>query len=378
MIEISYNAIEFWFCILFIVACGIQILFYLFFYMRISIIKRKKRTAIQEDPVSVIICARNEEENLKKFLPAFLEQKYSNYEVIVVNDSSEDDSEFVLNDFAKKYSHLRISTIKKDAKFSHGKKLAITIGIKAAKYEKMLFCDADCVPQSDQWLRLMQQSFRDKKEIILGYGGYQQQSGFLDKLIRYDTYSIAVNYMSFAHAGIPYMGVGRNLAYTKNIYEQSSKFSAHYHIKSGDDDLFVSEVGTGENTDIVLDPDSFTRSKQVASFQKWKFQKRRHLTTSNRYKFIHKLLLFLEPFSRELFYLCSIIYCITLPKTMFIAVLTLIGCRMFFFMLATILNCRRFREKDLWLYALIFDIYLPIQIGFLHIKNKFKPINNLW
>ena len=219
MIEISYNAIEFWFCILFIVACGIQILFYLFFYMRISIIKRKKRTAIQEDPVSVIICARNEEENLKKFLPAFLEQKYSNYEVIVVNDSSEDDSEFVLNDFAKKYSHLRISTIKKDAKFSHGKKLAITIGIKAAKYEKMLFCDADCVPQSDQWLRLMQQSFRDKKEIILGYGGYQQQSGFLDKLIRYDTYSIAVNYMSFAHAGIPYMGVGRNLAYTKNIYE---------------------------------------------------------------------------------------------------------------------------------------------------------------
>lgn len=380
MIEISYSDIEFWFCITFIVAAGIQILFYLFFYSRISIIKRKPLPKIQEEPVSVIICAKNEEENLKNFLPLILKQKYSQYEVIVVNDCSEDDSEFVLNDFLEKYPNkLRVTTIKKDHKFTHGKKLAVTIGIKAAKYEKMLFIDADCYPESDQWIHQMMQQFRDKTEIVLGYGGYIPKPGLLDKLVRYDTYSIAVNYMSFAHAGLPYMGVGRNLSYTKNIYEQSSKFSTHYHIKSGDDDLFVSEVGNRENTSVILAQESFTRSEQISSFRNWKFQKMRHLTTSPHYKFLYKFLLFWEPFSRELFYLCTLIYCITLPKTLFLPIGILFGCRMVFFFLFSILNARRLQEKDIWLYALLFDIYLPIQIGLLHIRNKVRPLKkNQW
>ncbi|MBP5723045.1 MAG: glycosyltransferase [Bacteroidales bacterium] len=380
MIEISYSAIEFWFCIVFIAVAGIQILYYLFFYLRICIVKRKPLQVIEEEPVSVIICAKNEEENLRKFLPSILNQTYKTYEVIVVNDCSEDDSEFVLNDFLEKYPNkLRVSTIKKDRKFSHGKKLAITIGIKAAKYDKILFTDADCKPQSDKWIHAMQQQFRDKTEIVLGYGGYIQKTGLLDKLVRYDTYSIAVNYMSFAHAGLPYMGVGRNLAYTKNIYNESSKFTTHYHISSGDDDLFVSEVGRKENTSIVLSQESFTRSEQVSSFKYWKYQKMRHLTTSPHYKFIYKFLLCLEPFSREMFYLCAIVYCITLPEIFFLPIVILFGCRMFLFLLLSILNTRRLQEKDLWIYALPFDIYLPIQIGLLHLRNRIHPLKkNQW
>ncbi len=380
MIEISYSDIEFWFCITFIVVTGIQILFYLLFYLRISIVKRKPLETIPEEPVSVIICAKNEEENLKKFLPIILNQKYSKYEVIVVNDCSEDDSEFVLNDFLAKYPNkLKVSTIKIDNKFSHGKKLAITIGIKAAQYEKMLFIDADCYPQSEQWIHLMTQEFRNKTEIVLGYGGYIPKPGFLDKLVRYDTYSIAVNYMSFAHAGLPYMGVGRNLAYTKNIYEQSSKFSTHYHIKSGDDDLFVSEVGNRENTSIVLFPDCFTRSEQISSFRNWKFQKMRHLTTAPHYKFLYKFLLFLEPFTREMFYLCTILYCITMPNMLFLPIGILFVCRMLLFLLLSILNTHRLQEKDLWIYSILFDIYLPIQIGLLHLRNKIHPLKkNQW
>ncbi|MBO4777082.1 MAG: glycosyltransferase [Bacteroidales bacterium] len=378
MIEISYEAIKFWFCIFLIVVTSIQILFYLFFYIRICCVKRKETKTTSEEPVSVIICARNEEENLKQFLPLILEQKYPKYEVIVVNDSSEDDSEYVLKDFLEKYPHLRVSTIKKDEKFSHGKKLAITVGIKAAKYDKMLFIDADCYPQSDQWIRLMQQEFCDKHEIVLGYGGYIRKPGFLDKLIRYDTYSIAVNYLSFAHAGLPYMGVGRNLAYTKNVYDHSSKFSTHYHIKSGDDDLFVSEVGNRNNTSICLNPNSFTRSEQVSSFRNWKFQKRRHLTTSPRYKFIHKLLLCLEPFTREMFYLCTIIWCILQLEMMFLPIVILIASRMFIFLLLSILNARRLQEKNIWPYAILFDIFLPIEIAYLHILNKVKPLKSIW
>ena len=362
------------------VMAGIQIVFYLFFYLRICLVKRKPLQPIQEEPVSVIVCAKNEEENLRKFLPLILNQKYSTYEVIVVNDCSEDDSEFVLNDFVEKYpDKLRVSTIKKDRKFTHGKKLAITIGIKAAKYDKMLFIDADCKPQSDQWIRCMQQQFRNKTEIVLGYGGYTPKPGMLDKLVRYDTYSIAVNYLSFAHAGLPYMGVGRNLAYTKNIYNESSKFTNHYHLSSGDDDLFVSEVGRKDNTSIILSPESFTRSEQISSFRNWKFQKMRHLTTSPHYKFIYKFLLLIEPFSRELFYICAIIFGFTLPETFQLPIIILFGSRMFLFLLLSILNSHRLQEKDLWIYALPFDIYLPIQIGLLHLRNKIHPLKkNQW
>ncbi len=378
MIEISYSSISLGFCTIFIVAASIQIIYYLFFYLRISLIKRKPVPHISEEPVSIIICAKDEEENLRKFLPRILEQKYPNYEVIVVNDCSEDDSEFVLNDFLTKYPHLHVTTIKKDERFSHGKKLAIAIGIKAAHYEKMLFIDADCYPESDRWIYTMQQQFQNKTEIVLGYGGYIPEKGFLDKLIRYDTVSVAVNYMAFAHAGLPYMGVGRNLAYTKNIYNKSSKFSKHYYIKSGDDDLFVSEVGNRENTAVTLNPESFTRSTQVSSFLTWKYQKRRHLTTSPNYKFTHKLLLGLEPLSREIFYLCTILYCIFLPKPLMIPIIILFSCRMILFFLTTILNIRRFKESDLWEFALLFDIYMPIQIGLLHIQNRLHPFRNRW
>lgn len=378
MIELSYSDIEFWFSIVFIVAASIQILYYLFFYIRISIVQRKKVPQVPTEPLSVIICARNEEEHLREFLPKILEQKYPEYEVIVVNDSSEDDSEYVLRDFQEKYSHLRVSTIKKDDKFSHGKKLAVTIGIKAAKYEKMLFIDADCCPKSDRWIYSMQQQFRGNTAIVLGYGAYTPKQGFLDKLVRYDTYFIAVNYMSFAHAGLPYMGVGRNLAYTKDVYNQSSKFTTHYHIASGDDDLFVSEVGTRTNTTINLSSESFTYSDQVQSFKNWKFQKRRHLTTSPNYHFIHKLLLFMEPFSREVFYLCLILFCIFMPKILFLPIVILIAVRMFLFLLFTILNTLRLKEKKLWLYAVLFDIYLPVQIALLQIRNKIQPLYNRW
>lgn len=378
MVEISYDSISFWFCIVFIVAASIQIFFYVFFYLRICIVKRKPATPIEKAPVSVIICAKNEQENLKKFLPLILEQNYPKFEVIVVNDSSEDDSEYVLRDFEAKYPHLHVSTIKKDNKFSHGKKLAITVGIKAAQYERLLFTDADCYPQSKNWILEMQQEFRNKKEIVLAYGGYIPKSGLLDKMVRYDTFSIAVNYMSFAHAGLPYMGVGRNLGYTKNVYNQSSKFSKNYHILSGDDDLFVSEVGNKENTAIVLNPESFTRSEQVSSFRNWKFQKRRHLTTSPHYTFLSKFLLFLEPFSRELFYLCAIIYSITQPQHFFLPIIILVLCRMLIFFILTLLNMKRLEEKKLFGFALLFDIYLPIQIGLLHIQNKIHPFKNRW
>ncbi len=218
-------------------------------------------SGIKRSPVSVVICAKNEEENLKANLPLILEQDYPLYEVIVVNDASTDNSMNVLMDLQQKYSHLRTSSIKENVHIRKGKKLALTLGLKAAKYDWVLLTDADCSVTGNKWLATMQRNFRKEAGIVLGYGGYRRNKGLLNMVIRYDTFFIALQYMGFALAGFPYMGVGRNLAYRKELFFRNKGFATHYELASGDDDLFVNEVARRDGTRIEIRSESHTRSE---------------------------------------------------------------------------------------------------------------------
>ncbi|MGZ4038382.1 MAG: glycosyltransferase, partial [Bacteroidia bacterium] len=226
-------------------------------------------------PVSVIICARNEDENLTEYLPKVLTQDYPEFEVLVVNDCSWDNTETVIDEFAKIFPNLKKVNIKEDAYYKHGKKFAVMVGIKGAKYENLVFTDADCVPVSDQWLKEMASGFSGTKEIVLGYGAYTKQPGFLNTLIRFDTFTIALQYLTAAIKGKAYMGVGRNLGYKKSLFFKHKGFSSHYHITSGDDDLFVNEAATPDNTNVCLSHDAITYSKAKTSFADWRRQKQR-------------------------------------------------------------------------------------------------------
>ncbi|HLW39046.1 MAG TPA: glycosyltransferase, partial [Brumimicrobium sp.] len=234
----------------------IQLFWLFFFYSRIAFHKEKKPST-SSLPISIIISARNEEDNLAEFLPYILEQDYPNFEVIVVNHQSTDGTEYILKAFQETHSHLRVITLERDKHLAFGKKLPLTVGIKGAKHNHLLLTDADCMPTSNQWLKIMASKFSDKKEIVLGYAPLRKTKGFLNKLIRFDTAFIALNYLSFAKAGTPYMGVGRNLAYTKDLFLKNKGFKSHYSIQSGDDDLFIQEVAKKKNYTISLSPDSF-------------------------------------------------------------------------------------------------------------------------
>jgi len=262
---------------------------------RKSYIKNPKASA----SVSVVICARNEAENLKRFIPLICEQEYDSFEVVVVNDASTDNTVRVVRDLASRYENFRYTEIPKDPKFDHGKKFALTIGIKASKYKNLLLTDADCWPETDQWLVGMADKLQQKK-IVLGYGGYEREKGLINSLIRFDTMLIARNFMGLARMGAPYMGVGRNLAYHKSIYEEAGGFSSHYHIKSGDDDLLVNQMARKSNTIVNLNPNHFTRSIAEKSFKLFYLQKKRHLTTGARYRFFQKIYLGFEGLLRVL------------------------------------------------------------------------------
>lgn len=370
------NRIMFIIFLIFCIVSVIQLFYWVWFYLAPSLYKPAVR-ADKTEPVSVIICARNESENLRNFLPLILEQDYPSYEVIVVNDCSEDSSDDVLGQFLIKYPHLRVSSINKDPKFTHNKKFAQFIGIKAASNEIMVFTDADCRPESAKWLSCMVSGFDNKTDFVLGYGGFLSEKGLLNRYIRWDSMFIAMQYIGMAIKGIPYMGVGRNLAYRRSLFFRNKGFGAHNNTVSGDDDLFVNSNAIQENTKVEFSPGSHTRSVPASTLNNLNKQKRRHFTTAKFYKPSHKLLLILEPFSRMLFYIIFIIVISSLYLWPF--TLAIFGVRLIVQIVIFTLAQRRFNEKGLLFISLFFDIFSPLINGALYFGSfRNRPGINTW
>ncbi len=246
-------------------------------------------------PISLIIAARNESDNLYENLPFILDQDYPLFEVIVINNQSIDDSSQLLRSFQHEYPNLHVIEVERNPHLRPGKKLSITIGIKGAQYDHFILTDADCRPTSRLWLQLMATSFTAEKELVIGYGPYTKSAGFLNRLIRFDTASIGMSYFSMALSGLTYMGVGRNIGYTRNLFESVKGFRSHYELASGDDDLFVQEAATKKNVTINIDKNTFCYSAPCADWDSWIRQKTRHYTTTDRYEVIKKWMLGIYP-----------------------------------------------------------------------------------
>ena len=271
--------------VLFIILVAIRFFYVAFFFSRLAFYKAKPKAISRTNAVSVIVCARDEAANLAKNLPGVLVQEYnSTHEIIVVDDNSYDDTKYLLEELKKQFKHLHIIELTQEAKMIPGKKFPLSIGIKTAKHEILLLTDADCVPASEHWINSMQAVYDDDTEIVLGYGAYFKKAGLLNKLIRWETFHSALQYMSYALAGTTYMGVGRNLSYKKAIFYRHKGFTAHNNIPGGDDDLFINMAATKKNVKINIEKDSFTQSEPAETFSQWKKQKNRHYTTSKYYK----------------------------------------------------------------------------------------------
>ncbi len=270
----------------------IQVVYLWRLFAKLAFFKPASKEHMQQHPVSVVVCARDEVANLARNLPGILVQKYpSTNEVIVVNHNSQDETRYLLDEFRKTFKHLNAVNLEHEALGIPGKKYPLSIGIKEAKYEVLLLTDADCVPASEYWIECMQNGYQNGIEIVLGYGAYYKRPGLLNKLIRFETFHTAIQYLSYAIAGMPYMGVGRNLSYKKNLFLRNKGFSDTNHLPGGDDDLFINKVATRSNTGVVIHPDAFTLSEPKKTFTDWMRQKNRHFSTAKYYKPKHKFLL---------------------------------------------------------------------------------------
>lgn len=360
-----------------IAACFCCVALIVHYFLSIFPVAGIKKTRLAETPelkpLSVIICARNEDDNLTEFLPKVLTQDYPEFEVLIVNDCSWDNTENVIDEFAKIFPNLRKLNIKEDDYYKHGKKFAVMVGIKGAKHEQLVFTDADCVPASDQWLRDMAMGFAPGKEIVLGYGAYQKEPGFLNKLIRFDTFQIAAQYLSAAVKGKAYMGVGRNLAYHKSLFFKHKGFSSHYHINSGDDDLFINEACTPDNTNICVSHQAITLSVPEKTFRNWRLQKQRHLTTAPYYNSATKLRITMSYLWVYLFYLSLAGLCCF--RSTLIAAGALFFLKILFQMIIFRKASKTLNEPDLWLLSFLHEFALLFTYPVFHLSRTLAKRN---
>jgi glycosyltransferase involved in cell wall biosynthesis len=259
--------------------------------------------------------------------------------------------------------------------FWGNKKYALTLGIKAAKNDYLLFTDADCYPTSNEWITAMSSQFTMQKTIVLGYGGYEKiAKSFLNKLIRFETLLTAIQYFSWAKAGHPYMGVGRNLAYKKEEFFNVNGFINHIQVRSGDDDLFINEAATAKNTTIAYTPESFTYSKPKTKYKDWLTQKRRHIATANYYTKLDKLQLGLFYCSQLLFILLPII--LLSLQFRWILVLSLIVARYLAVWIVVGFSAGKLKENDLKYWFPIVELVLIFTQINIFITNTFsKPVH---
>jgi glycosyltransferase involved in cell wall biosynthesis len=359
---------------IFIAIVAIQFLYYVVFFGKFSFAKKQELVS-KNIPVSVIVCAKNEQENVKKLIPLLLEQNYSDFEIVLIDDASSDETLDVFEEFEKQYSKIKLVKVENNEAFWGNKKFALTMGIKACKHEYMLFTDADCYPTSKDWISQMSSQFTKEKTIVLGYGAYEKIAGsFLNKIIRFETLLTATQYFSWARLGKPYMGVGRNLAYKKSEFFNVRGFMDHMKIRSGDDDLFVNQAATKDNCSIAFASESFTYSKPKTKYNKWFNQKRRHVSTAKHYRFFNK-------FQLAIFFLSQLSFFVVAPillsfQYQWIIITSLIGFRYLFAWLSLGYAAAKLKEKDVMYWFPIIELVLIFTQLNVFITNIFsKPVH---
>ena len=353
----------------------VQLFYYTRFFRLVAFFRPRPKNTSQQHPISVIVCARDQADNLTQKLPGVLVQTYpSSHEVIVVNDNSVDETKYLLDELKKTFRHLQAVNLEYEAKLIPGKKYPLSIGIKEARHEVVLLTDADCGPASEFWMQKMQDGYDRGVEVVLGYGAYNKKPGLLNKLIRFETFHTALQYLSYAIAGTPYMGVGRNLSYTKNLFFKNKGFSALNRVPGGDDDLFINMVATKSNTNVVIDPGAFTLSEPKKTWREWMRQKSRHYATGKFYKGRHRFLLGLYSLTHFLFYPLFVAALLVYDWRLALGVFLV---RFLFQSYIFYKSMEKLDEKDLWRWWWLLDIWMFVYY-LIFVPSLWKKPRTTW
>ena len=330
-------------------------------------------------PLSVIIVAKDAANELQEHLPSILEQNYPEFEVIVIYDRSADDCDDVLKLLEDKYHNLYHTFIPDSARYISHKKLGITMGIKASRYDWLVFTESNCYPQSNQWLRQMARNFTPATEIVLGYSNYEKVPGWFNKKITFDTLLNSMRYLGMAVSGHPYMGTGRNLAYRKALYYKQKGFASHLNLQRGEDDLFINETAHAHNTRVESSPESLMRIAMPKYKRIWCEEKISYAATSRLFKGAARYIMGFETCSRLLFY-AAIIATMTVSilshQWIILGIAVLLWATRFMMQLIVFRKTAKvLGERKFCALLPVFDFLQPVWNGVFKLQRKFRRKN---
>jgi glycosyltransferase involved in cell wall biosynthesis len=352
---------------LFVLCTLVQLHYYLVQHRKVvrftSSVRHKKRS--YQLPVSIVMCAKNERQNLEKHLPLFLKQDYPEFEVVVVNDCSTDESEMLLYDLRQYHNNLQVTTIERDRKFMHDKKLAITVGIKAARYETIIFTEPDCAPSSDKWLDAMQQAFGDTGEVVISYCHSKRRKGLADKIMRSDSVFSALFLLHAAIKGVPYRSSSKNMGISQTLFFRNKGFASYSSYPRSEETIFLCRNANRQNTRVTLARDAILTSSQQLTFGQWFRQKCIYASLLHMGK-RGKRRIRTEMISRALFFLSAATlagivalhqeYLPIAAITVAPLLLTCLAAKMFVFIGAA----KKLQERGIVVWLLLCDIFLPL------------------
>ena len=367
--------------IILIVSSVLLFLYYGLFYLRIGIHKGKKdnKKNTELHGVSVVLTVKNESEQLKENLVYLLEQDYPDFEVIVIDHVSKDYTRYILKTYQESYPNLKVVNFLQDVNMFQGKKFPLSIGIKSAKNDIILLTECSCVPKTFTWIREMVENFSPNTHFVMGYSGFKSEKTLLNAFVQYDNLAYTASSFGFALLKHPYTACGKNLSYHRSFFFDKGGFIKHYHIPTGDDDIFVNENATGKNMNICLSKDSYVVSQSKKTFKEWCHQKAKRMSTQKYYSFIDKMLLSIYPISIVLFYLSAIATLVlnNNPESAILCeiILGLIVLKLGWQILSFYQLGRRFECTKVSYFAPLFEIYFLFMNTIMYIsalRNKIK------
>ena len=377
----NYNNLSFIILIVFGVALLIQLLYHWLMFSRLAFHKNHHRPKSDSElePVSIVLCARNAYEYLTELIPVLLGQDYPDFEIVVVNDCSDDETEEYLKDLERREPRIKPVQLKQHLNFFNGKKFPLSMGIKSAQNDLIVLTDCNCMPSNDQWLRSVVNYYGKNTEVVIGYSPFFQKKGLLNQLMRFDALQNGLLYLSAALKGQPYMGNGKNLSYRKELFYRNKGFTSHYTTSVGDDDLFVSQVATKKNTEVLIDAENIVHTIPTGSFRLWMRQKSSRYSTIPQYSPRTRLMLSVFYISQFLFYASFIALMCLSPAAFSIAngAAFYIPILVFFFLLRygsqLIIyhkSSKRLGEKGLLPGLIAYDLLFAILSPFLRLMGR--------
>ncbi len=350
----------------------LQLLYYYVIYARFSFSRKKKPVAMQQVPVSVIVVVKDAANSLLKFLPRMMSQQYSQFELVVVNDQSHDLSELLVKEYQSQYSNIKLVDLESAVTTIRGSKFALSMGIRCATYEHLLFTDVECCPTSSHWLEKMADNFVSQKQIVLGYSSYEKRNNLFNRLLHFDNLHNAVQYFSLAMCHSTYRGDLKNIAFTKALFYAQRGFASHNHISCGEEDIFISRAANRQNTAVEFSPESFVLLQHKIPYSYWKNHKMGLYYTRKMNTLRNRLTLSFYALINLLFYVALVLAIIgsLANKPLLFTILGIAGARIISQYLVYGIAASKLKEKQVIPFLLIYDIIFAVMNPYYYLSAQ--------